>query len=76
MYVAPHRPYDRGLVALFAAVMLIASSPTYGQNGAVGIAYPAKGITVDGDLSDWPKTCKRTPSNASSSATSSAAMMT
>ena len=35
--------------------MLIGSSPTYGQNGAVGIAYPAKGITVDGDLGDWPK---------------------
>ena len=43
------------LVALFAAVLLIESSPTYGQNGAVGIAYPAAGITVNGDLSDWPK---------------------
>ena len=46
---------DRSLVAIFAAVMLIGSSPTYGQNGALGIAYPAKEITVDGDLSDWPK---------------------
>jgi CubicO group peptidase (beta-lactamase class C family) len=46
--------FDRRLVALFAAVLLIGSSPTYGQNGAVGIAYQAKGITVDGDLSDWP----------------------
>jgi CubicO group peptidase (beta-lactamase class C family) len=43
------------LIVLFAAVMLVELSPTYGQNGAVGIAYPAKGITVDGDLSDWPK---------------------
>ncbi len=51
----------RGLVALFAAVMLIASSPTYGQNGAVGFAYPEKGITVDGDLSDWPKTLQTYP---------------
>ena len=46
---------NRRLVALFAAVMLIGSSPAYGQNGAVGIAYPAKGITIDGDLGDWPK---------------------
>ena len=46
---------DRRLVALFAGVLLSGSSPAYCQNGAVGIAYPAKGITVDGDLSDWPK---------------------
>ena len=43
------------LVALFAVVMFVESGSTYGQNGAVGIAYPAKGITIDGDLSDWPK---------------------
>ena len=43
------------LVVLFATVMLIAPYPTYGQNGAVGVALPAKGITVDGDLSDWPE---------------------
>jgi CubicO group peptidase (beta-lactamase class C family) len=42
------------LVALCAAVMLIASCPTYGQNGAVGVAFPVQGITVDGDLGDWP----------------------
>ena len=47
---------NRRLVGLVATMMFIASSPmTYGQNGAVGIAYPARGITVDGDLSDWPK---------------------
>jgi CubicO group peptidase (beta-lactamase class C family) len=43
------------LAALFAVAMFIASSPTFGQNGAVALAYPAQGITVDGDLSDWPK---------------------
>ena len=36
-------------------------APTYGQNGAVGIAYPVKGITVDGDLGDWPKRLKTYP---------------
>ena len=46
---------DRRIVALFASVLLGATSPGYSQNGAVGIAYPTKGITVDGDLSDWPK---------------------
>jgi CubicO group peptidase (beta-lactamase class C family) len=46
---------DRRLIVLFAAAMLFEAIPTYGQNGAVGIAHPAKGITVDGDLSDWPK---------------------
>jgi CubicO group peptidase (beta-lactamase class C family) len=29
--------------------------PAYGQNGSVGVAYPAAGIRIDGDLSDWPK---------------------
>ena len=49
------------LVALFAAFMVIESYPAYGQNGAVGIAYPAKGITIDGDLSDWPKGLRTYP---------------
>ena len=52
---------DRRLVALLAVVMLIASSSAHGQNGAVGIAYPARGITVDGDLSDWPKGLRTYP---------------
>ena len=51
----------RRLVGLVAAVMLLGTQPTYGQNGAVGIAYPAKGITVDGDLSDWPGGLKSYP---------------
>jgi CubicO group peptidase (beta-lactamase class C family) len=45
----------RRLISLVAAVIVIGSYPAYGQNGAVGIAYPAKGIVVDGDLGDWPK---------------------
>jgi CubicO group peptidase (beta-lactamase class C family) len=46
---------DLKLVALFAAMIFIGSTPTYGQNGALGTAYPVKEITIDGDLSDWPK---------------------
>jgi CubicO group peptidase (beta-lactamase class C family) len=54
-------PVDRRLVALLAAVIVIGWYPAYGQNGAVGIAYPATGITVDGDLSDWPKDLQTYP---------------
>ncbi len=44
---------ERRLVC-FVAAMLIGSYAAYGHNDAVGIAFPAKGITVDGDLGDWP----------------------
>jgi CubicO group peptidase (beta-lactamase class C family) len=46
---------DRRLIALLAAVMLTGSNPAYGRSGAVATALPVKGITIDGDLSDWPK---------------------
>ncbi|MBT7912798.1 SpoIIE family protein phosphatase [Candidatus Bathyarchaeota archaeon] len=29
--------------------------PSHAHNGAVAIAVPVEGITVDGDLSDWPE---------------------
>jgi CubicO group peptidase (beta-lactamase class C family) len=49
-------PLGRWIIALLAATILVGSRSAYGQNGAVGIAYPvAKGIAVDGDLDDWPK---------------------
>jgi CubicO group peptidase (beta-lactamase class C family) len=47
---------ERWIIALFAPTILVGLHPAYGQNGAVGIAYPvAERITVDGDLGDWPK---------------------
>jgi CubicO group peptidase (beta-lactamase class C family) len=46
---------DRRLVLGFAAVMLIGAKPTYGDNGAVAVVRPVRGIIVDGDLADWPK---------------------
>jgi hypothetical protein len=50
------RPYplsiDLRLVSLFTATMFLGSIPTYGQNGSVGVAYPATGIRIDGDLGD------------------------
>ena len=60
------RPYPlsidvRHLVSLFVISILLGSSPTYGQNGSVGVAYPATGINIDGDLSDWPKNATTYP---------------
>ncbi len=45
---------ERRFVAVFAAAMLIGSYPAHAHNDAVGIAFPVRGITVDGDLGDWP----------------------
>jgi len=33
---------------------LLLSLPVQAHNGAVAVAVPVEGITVDGDLSDWP----------------------
>jgi hypothetical protein len=46
---------DRRLTFFFATAMLIGSHQSYGSNGAVAIARAVKGITIDGDLGDWPK---------------------
>ena len=48
-------PLIAGLFALVAAV------PTQAHNGAVAIAVPVVGITIDGDLSDWPEDMTRYP---------------
>ena len=46
---------DRRLVAIWVTTVIAGFSPAYAQNGAVGIAYPTHGITIDGDLGDWPE---------------------
>src|SRR5271155_3561959 len=62
MKVSPYPlSIDRHLVSLVAATMLLGASSTYGQNGSVGVAYPATGIKIDGDLSDWPKNATTYP---------------
>ena len=35
-------------------VLLLLASPAVAHNGQVALAYPVSGITIDGDLSDWP----------------------
>ncbi|QDV39091.1 serine hydrolase [Tautonia plasticadhaerens] len=54
-------PVVRGPLLLFIGAILIGSPPAYGQNGAHGLAYPAKGIVVDGDLGDWPEEARTYP---------------
>jgi len=36
------------------ALILLSVWPLFAHNGAVAVAMPVDGITVDGDLSDWP----------------------
>ena len=50
----------RGLVVLLTAGALVAT-PVAAHNGAVAFARPLTGITVDGDLSDWPADLERYP---------------
>ena len=40
--------------ALLALLLLLTALPASPHNGAVAIAVPVEGITIDGDLSDWP----------------------
>ena len=40
--------------AIIVLMHLAGSAPTLAHNGSVAVAYPIRGITVDGDLSDWP----------------------
>ncbi len=48
-------PFAIHFVSLVAATLVAGARLTYADNGSVGVAYPATGITIDGDLSDWPK---------------------
>ncbi len=51
----------RHLVSLYVISILLGLSSAHGQNGSVGVAYPATGINIDGDLSDWPKNAAMYP---------------
>ena len=46
---------DWRLFGLVAGALWLGAGTTYGQNGSVGVAHPAAGIKIDGDLGDWPK---------------------
>ena len=44
---------------LFISFLLLTISPVYAHNGALALAAPINGITIDGDLSDWPEGMER-----------------
>jgi hypothetical protein len=49
------RPFDHvPLPGVVFLLPLILAWPAQAHNGAVALAVPVEGITVDGDLSDWP----------------------
>ena len=52
---------SRCLVSLFSTAMFLVPTSVFGQNGATHVAYPATGIKIDGDLSDWPKNATTCP---------------
>ena len=39
---------------LLLTLLLLSFVPARAHNGAAGVLLPVKGITLDGDLSDWP----------------------
>jgi hypothetical protein len=43
------------ILVLCAITLLFLPQATHAHNGAVAVAYPVEGITVDGDFSDWPR---------------------
>ena len=49
---APDRALRSACLALLLPLLI--APPTSAHNGAVAIAVPVEGITIDGDLSDWP----------------------
>ena len=49
------------ILLLCTLLTLLQPHPTFAHNGAVAIAVPVEGITVDGDLSDWPEGMREYP---------------
>ena len=56
---APIYLVSRGIASLL--FLLALSFPAHAHNGAVAIAVPLEGITIDGDLGDWPEGMRRYP---------------
>ncbi len=50
--------FFRGLAAW---LLLLIAAPADAHNGAAAVALPGRGITVDGDLGDWPADAARYP---------------
>lgn len=51
--------YKACYVLVLVFLQLIINSRLSAHNGAIGYAYPVSGITIDGDLRDWPTNIER-----------------
>lgn len=43
------------LAFVISMLFFAAALPVQAHHGRVAVAYPVQGITIDGDLSDWPR---------------------
>lgn len=59
-FPVPRAPLGALLISALALVAALAG-PGPAHNGSVAVAYPIRGISVDGDLSDWPASRERYP---------------
>lgn len=48
-------------ICMIAMVFFLICSQSYGQNTSIAYAYPIDSVTIDGDLSDWPKGLTKYP---------------
>lgn len=58
-FFSPNSVLAIGTLSLLTLLLLYL--PVRAHNGAVAIAVPVKGITIDGDFSDWPEGMRRYP---------------
>ena len=49
------------MIWIVFGLLVLLSGPAAAHNGAVAVAVPVEGITVDGDLGDWPEGMDRYP---------------
>ena len=57
--LSDHRKRQHLLAFLLTAALILCAAETEAHNGAVALVWPLDGITVDGDLSDWPEDLPR-----------------
>ena len=51
----------RIILCILIGFLTLSTLPATAHNGRVALAFPLEGITVDGDLSDWPSEAVRYP---------------
>ncbi len=54
-------PVKSVILSIIMLLVLLFNRSSWAHNGAVAIAFPVKGIVVDGDLKDWPPDAQKYP---------------